>query len=50
MYICTDCGHSQLKWTGKCPKCDAWNTLEEGKTPERKVGKIQESGQARTVS
>lgn len=28
-YVCRDCGHSQTKWAGRCPGCDAWNTLEE---------------------
>jgi DNA repair protein RadA/Sms len=50
MYTCNNCSHSQLKWTGKCPKCGTWNTLAEEKVPERKVGKIQESGQAKIVT
>jgi DNA repair protein RadA/Sms len=28
-YVCTECGGVQMKWMGKCPDCDAWNTLEE---------------------
>jgi len=50
MYICTNCAHSQLKWTGQCPKCHTWGTLEESSAPERKVGKIQEVGKVRAVS
>lgn len=50
MYTCSNCGHSQLKWTGKCPKCDTWNTLVEAKAAERKVGKIQEAGEIKNVS
>ena len=26
---CLDCGHSQSKWSGRCPACSAWNTIEE---------------------
>ncbi len=28
-YVCTACGEVSLTWAGKCPSCEAWNTLEE---------------------
>ena len=28
-YVCTECGERSLKWFGRCPACDAWNTLVE---------------------
>ncbi len=28
-YICTNCGHESLKWLGKCPVCDEWNSFSE---------------------
>jgi DNA repair protein RadA/Sms len=28
-YICTECGGTSPKWLGKCPSCNAWNTLVE---------------------
>src|SRR5665811_27118 len=28
-YICSECGGSSPKWLGKCPHCNAWNTLIE---------------------
>ena len=28
-YVCSACGSVQLKWSGKCPDCGEWNTLEE---------------------
>ena len=28
-YICTECGGSTPRWLGKCPHCEAWNTLIE---------------------
>ena len=28
-YRCDACGHSFNKWSGQCPECNAWNTLEE---------------------
>jgi DNA repair protein RadA/Sms len=30
IYTCTECGGTSPKWLGKCPHCNAWNTLEEG--------------------
>ena len=29
-YVCSECGGSNPKWLGKCPHCNAWNTLDEG--------------------
>ncbi len=29
IYTCTDCGGINVKWLGKCPHCNAWNTLIE---------------------
>lgn len=26
---CGECGHKQLKWSGQCPQCAKWNTLQE---------------------
>ena len=28
-YICSNCGYESLKWLGKCPECDSWNTFNE---------------------
>ncbi len=28
-YTCRECGASFPKWTGQCPECNAWNSLEE---------------------
>jgi DNA repair protein RadA/Sms len=29
VYICSNCGQEKSKWSGKCPSCNQWNTLEE---------------------
>ena len=31
-YQCQACGYSSPKWLGKCPDCNAWNTMVEEKT------------------
>ncbi len=30
VYTCSECGGTSAKWLGKCPACEAWNTLTEG--------------------
>ena len=29
VFRCTECGAAAPKWVGRCPSCDAWNTLVE---------------------
>lgn len=41
-YICSNCGHESLKWLGKCPSCESWNTfteefMEEKKSSRKKI-------------
>lgn len=50
MYICSACGASQPKWSGKCASCEAWNTLLESEKTEKRVGKLKETGNIKTAS
>ncbi len=35
IWSCSECGHTQAKWTGSCTMCKKWNTfVEEVDTPE----------------
>ena len=29
IFYCRECGNETAKWSGQCPSCGAWNTLEE---------------------
>lgn len=29
IYRCCECGFESIKWLGKCPTCNSWNTLKE---------------------
>jgi DNA repair protein RadA/Sms len=29
VFFCSNCGSSSLKWLGKCPQCNEWNTYHE---------------------
>jgi DNA repair protein RadA/Sms len=33
VYSCTQCGLQSAQWHGKCPGCEAWNTLVEERLP-----------------
>lgn len=28
-YVCTECDYVSPKWLGRCPRCGAWNSMEE---------------------
>lgn len=28
-FFCSNCGHQESKWLGRCPACGEWNTLDE---------------------
>lgn len=38
-YECSACGSIQPKWSGQCPDCGAWNTLQEAVSPAAAPGK-----------
>jgi DNA repair protein RadA/Sms len=29
VYVCRECGNNQPRWVGRCPQCEAWNSMEE---------------------
>lgn len=39
-FICQKCGYESLKWLGKCPSCDSWNSFVEEEKEEKKPEKI----------
>jgi len=41
-YQCDACGHAFNKWSGQCPECSAWNSLEETRS-------IQSGGKVRSI-
>ncbi|MFL5836843.1 MAG: ATPase domain-containing protein, partial [Solirubrobacteraceae bacterium] len=28
-FLCSECGHAEPNWQGRCPGCGAWNTIAE---------------------
>ncbi len=45
IYFCTECGNESPRWAGRCPACDAWNTLVEEPT-SRKRGAAARGGRS----
>jgi DNA repair protein RadA/Sms len=43
-YICSSCGYESLRWIGKCPECDNWNTFVEEIIESAKNQKSQYDG------
>ena len=29
VFVCRDCGETSIKWLGRCPQCQSWNTFDE---------------------
>ncbi|MGI8649131.1 MAG: DNA repair protein RadA, partial [Rubrobacter sp.] len=36
-YVCSNCGHEERKWLGRCPDCGEWSTLVEEIREEKKT-------------
>lgn len=49
-YVCQACGAAQPRWLGRCPVCDAWNTLtEETIAPKTSSGRGKRASVEPTV-
>jgi DNA repair protein RadA/Sms len=44
LWVCSDCGNEQLKWTGSCNSCKNWNTLVEEVQRQEKQGRFESKG------
>ena len=49
-YVCNECGGTSPKWLGKCPHCDAWNTLIESVTESTAPVKNRFASLAKTAA
>ena len=39
-FVCQQCGFESLRWLGKCPNCEAWNSLVETRIEVSRGGKV----------
>jgi len=35
-FLCSNCGHEEIRWHGRCPACAEWNTMTEWRPPAGK--------------
>ena len=49
-YVCSECGASFGRWSGRCPNCQEWDTLEEAAPEPRSAIGRRSSGAAPAVS
>lgn len=50
MFRCSNCSHSQPKWTGKCPACGEWNVLGEvPDEPKKTSGTANSTNSGKTL-
>jgi DNA repair protein RadA/Sms len=39
LFVCSNCGHTEPKWLGRCPDCGEWSTfVEEARDDKKAVG------------
>ena len=50
VYTCNACGATSPKWLGKCPQCEAWNTLVEGVADSGSAHRYKSLAQAQPVA
>ena len=39
VWVCSECGNEAMKWLGKCPACNKWDTFYEEQKIEKTVSK-----------
>jgi DNA repair protein RadA/Sms len=47
MFLCNNCGYETVRWLGRCPSCQEWNSLEEFRVEK---GKEQSGKSIKTSS
>ncbi|WIF95629.1 DNA repair protein RadA [Caminicella sporogenes] len=43
-YVCQECGYISLKWMGKCPECNSWQSFVEEFGNNKKSGEVVSIG------
>lgn len=46
-YVCSNCGYESLRWIGKCPNCDSWNSFSEELIEDKKATKNSSIAEAK---
>lgn len=49
IFKCENCGFESIKWLGKCPECNSWNTLKEETVETIKNGATVKRQSVKTI-
>lgn len=49
IYVCNSCGNESVKWYGKCPSCEEWNTFQEFNIDSKAKGKRASRGNKESI-
>ncbi len=42
-YVCRECGETSIKWLGRCPECDSWNSFDEVLVRDKKTAPLRKN-------
>lgn len=48
VFVCTECGYTSPKWMGKCPECNAWNSMSEDAVTNKTFKEIEKATPKKT--
>ncbi len=48
IYVCSNCNFEQIKWTGRCPNCDTWNSFVESEVLKKPNSKVNDPIKSRS--
>lgn len=50
VFTCSECGYQSIKWLGKCPDCNAWNSFVEETYTEKSANSISGKNEIKNVA
>ena len=46
-FVCRECGFNSIKWLGKCPDCESWNSFDEIELRDNHASQRRAGGESR---
>lgn len=48
-YVCSECGYESLRWVGRCPNCESWNSFIEEIFETKKSGGSKKQSESKPL-
>lgn len=48
-YVCNECGYESLRWVGRCPNCESWNSFVEEIFETKKSGGTKSKSESKPI-